>query len=139
MKKFLVVFLLTSIGHLLINCGKDELEAEPVVEHTYYAKYKITAGNNVHFCRFTLYYTDSDGQTSSKKYGENTSNFHGSKLYSDEIIVGPFKYNDALKLSISNTVSVTYYNLEIYISKDNSPFVLKKQANSSAVEYKIEF
>ena len=141
MKKILFILLISIVT--IVGCNNDDSEiepkVEPKVESIYYAKYNISAGNNTHFCKFALYFTDSYNKISIRNYGENTTNSHGSKSYSDEIIVGPFKQNDTLKLSINNTVSVYYYNMEIYVSKDNSPFALKAQTNTSSLEYIIDF
>ena len=146
MKKIFLaaVFALVSILNFT-SCSKDDelTEYDEYInkyKSDYYVKYKIEAGNSTYFCQFSIGYINSNGEFVHKKYGENTTDFHGQKSYSDEFICGPFKYNDNIVLKISNEQNITYKTLEIYVSKDNSPFSLQKNGNNvKMITYTIDF
>ena len=135
MKRFLICLL---VGLNLLACSKDSDDEK--VSDEYYVKYHFVGSNTArHFVSFEITYTNEQLSTSKKVYGANTTAFHGSTRYEDEIICGPFKYNDMVKLSMRNLLSVNSQLLEIYVSKNNSPFALKKSSNSSSVSYSIDY
>lgn len=151
MKKILFTLLFSIVPLLFVSCTTDDrenedniykIECEKKYNLEYYVKYKFKCGNNVHFTQFDIAYINKiDGKCiiEYKKYGMNTSNFHGSRFYEDEIICGPFNYNDTVSLTITNRHEVYFYNLEIYVSKDSSPFSLKKYENACSIKYIINY
>lgn len=131
MKRILIVF---GLMLLLFGCSDDSDH-----KSEYYVKYHFLCSDGFHYIRFTANYTNEKKQTVRVSFGENTSNYNGSRKYEDEIICGPFKYGDNVSLSLTNQISVTSRLLEISVSKDNSPFALKESKNSSSISYTIDF
>jgi len=138
MKRILICIF---ISLFLFACSKDDKE-----ESEYYIKYHFVGKSNSHYwVIFDIEYTNQQLHTDKKEYGDRYTVWHGNSSYEDEITCGPFKYNDNVTLSLHNLHKVYFRLLEIYVSKDNSPFVLKKTSQSSSnsayssISYTIDF
>ncbi len=132
MKRILICIF---ISLFVFGCSKDDKE-----DSVYYIKYHFVGKSNSHYwVIFDIEYTNEHLQTDKKEYGDRYTVWHGNSSYEDEIICGPFKYNDNVTLSMSNIRSVSSRLLEIYVSKDNSPFLLKGSSQSASISYTIDF
>ena len=133
--KTIVRFLLYLICILpFIGCSGDEIDE--VVTSEYYVKYYVQI-NNVYseYSQVYISYSLPNNKTETIIYGET-----GKKLIK-EFIIGPFKYTDKLNLAVSKTderYRITSIGTEILVSKNNSPFALKKYGNSN-IEYTIDY
>lgn len=127
----------------LFGCTENDMEEkinneEKVDIDEYYVKYHYYADGGVHFCGFNITYLNS--VTSNSNPAVNTITHQAkSKTVENEIICGPFKKGDKASIEMSNESSVVNRLLEICVSKNNSPFALRKNTNSSKVEYTIDY
>ena len=143
-KNRLLTTLLIAFTSFVAVVGCSNLESQD----EYYVKYVFTC-QVVQYGRFystpyNVYFTDSNLQEQSRsfKIGEEES-----------VICGPFQYGNKVKLSLEH-----FYNdnvggsssantfLEIYVSKNNSPFALQKSVDNSSqnpqtttLEYTINY
>ena len=95
----------------------------------YYVKYvftylKYSTYNTQYFLTFTNSYKDIEERT-----------YTGSG--EEEIVCGPFKYEDKIQASWTSNSSLPRATLELYVSKNNLPFTLRKSGN--IIEYTIDF
>ena len=133
MKRFLICLL---VGLNLFACSKDSDDENMSAE--YYVKYHFKCSDAKRYVAFVINYTNENLTTSKRSYGYDNLR-GGSSKYEDEIVCGPFKHGDMIKLSMSDVKYVSSQLLEINVSKDNSPFALKKSSNSSSVFYTIDY
>ena len=147
------IFIL-AIGLCLLACSKeyeDNNENNPKEEEQeknsprnnaeYYVKYHYYANGYQHYCFFDIIYinkqtSNSDGAVNKISYQYPYSQ---AKVIDKELICGPFEYGDKVSLEMTNESSVVSKLLEIYISKNNSPFALRKSSKGSLVEYTIDY
>lgn len=124
MKK--ILYIIFSV-FCLFNCSKSEPQ---VNNDEYYAKYVIQfSKNSIHMdqARITFTFTDEHLKTQVKNYVGTSGE--------DEIVCGPFKLGDKIVASCDLSASIPYtYFVELLISKNNSPFALKKTKSSSSQE-----
>ncbi len=114
----------------------------------YYVKYVFTCQvvqyGKVYPTSYTVCFTDSNLQEQSRSFKSGKE---------ESVICGPFKYGNGVKLSLEHF----YYDnvggsssantfLEVYVSKNNSPFALQKSVNNSSqnpqtttLEYTIDY
>ncbi len=133
--KTIVEFLLFLICILpFMGCSGDEIEEDKeLVTSEYYVKYCYGGVTSNRAYHFSVQYTGvSNGST---KQFVSSYEGYASKI-SDEKICGPFKYGDCVSLRMSGSLLNTF--LEIYISKDNSPFALKKYG-TEFIDYTIDY
>ena len=120
----------TSIEEDINNDKKEDIE--------YYVKYHYYANGGVHFCGFNITYLNS--VTSNSNPAVNTITHQAkSKTVENEIICGPFKKGDKASIEMSNESSVVSRLLEISVSKNSSPFALRKSTDSRKLEYTIDY
>ena len=129
----------------LLGCTESSIEEDINNENKedvdYYVKYHYYGNGGVHICTFNITFLNS--VTSNSNSAENTIIYkypeYQSKHIEDEIICGPFKKGDKASIEMSNESSVVNRLLEIYVSKNNSPFALRKSTNSRKLEYTIDY
>ncbi len=133
--------------------GKNDNRDEYYVKYVYQAQFLVNNSPQSMLDGYTFTYTDYD-----LCQHEVTSITSTSK---NELVCGPFKYNDKIASSIQYETIEDYYkrvwgdywerqlqmtygyssfdymtSIEIYVSKNNSPFVRRKLVNG---EYVINF
>lgn len=115
----------------VIGCSKSAQTSENKDE--YYVKYVFQySKENIHSDKATAIFTFTDEHLNSQ-----TRNYIGTGA-KDEIICGPFKRGDRITASCVLTSSITYsYNIEIQVSKNNSPFALK--GSGEIIDYIIDY
>ena len=127
----------------LFGCTENDMEEkinneEKVDIDEYYVKYHYYADGGVHFCGFNITYLNS--VTSNSNPAVNTITHQAkSKTVENEIICGPFKKGDKASIEMSNESSVVSRLLEISVSKNSSPFALRKSTDSRKLEYTIDY
>lgn len=136
--KAIVKFLLYLICILpFTGCSGDEVdEIEELVTSEYYVKYHVQV-NNVfsEYSEVYITYSLPNNKTETIVYGGT-----GKQLIK-EFIIGPFNYADKLNLAVSKTEEryrIKSIGTEILVSKNNSPFALKKIGTVN-VEYTIDY
>ena len=126
----------------LYSCSENEME-ESINSNNddYYVKYHYYGDGGIHFCTFNITYLNS--VTSNSNGAINTIVYKypetQSRHIEDEIICGPFKKNDKVAIEMTNESSVINRLLEIHISKNSSPFALRKSTTSNKLEYTIDY
>ena len=99
----------------------------------YYVKYVFEGGNTTGYniyrnCKITF-----TGET-----GKQVDMSFGTSHLSYEMITGPFKYHDKVSATFDGG-GFTYMSIQIYVSKNNSPFALKCLSNGGYLEYTIDY
>lgn len=122
--------------------AKTEQETQvPAEKIEYYVKYHFSANGGSHYCGFDIVYVNKE--TSNSNPAVNTISYQypyvQSKVIDKELICGPFEYGDKASLQMTKESSVVTRLLEIYVSKNNSPFALRKSTNSNLLEYRIDY
>ena len=144
MKKLLSLTLIFTFS--LLGCTKSDIENDieenisnkENIDVDYYVKYHYYADGGNHHCGFNITYLNS--VTSNSNPAVNTiAHKAKSKTVENEIICGPFKKGDKASIEMSNESSVVSRLLEISVSKDNSPFALRKSTNSNKLEYTLDY
>lgn len=144
--RFLLLLLIP-----LFSCNKSDSEEIVSFVHDtiyvekqnseYYVKYHWVGNGQYHYCFFTITYLNSVTPNSNSEKNMITYKYPdvSRTIIEDEIICGPFKRNDKVSIQMSGEQSVVSRLLEIYVSKDNSPFALRKSTNDSKLEYIIDY
>ena len=134
MRKLLGLTLIFAVS--LFGCKESDIEKS--INDDYYVKYHYYADGVIHSCGFKIKYLNS--VTSNSNPAVNTIVHHPqSEKCENEIICGPFKKNDTVAIEMTNESYVGKRLLEIYVSKDNSPFALRKSTTSNKLEYTIDY
>ena len=134
MRKLLGLTLIFAVS--LFGCKESDIEKS--INDDYYVKYHYYADGVIHSCGFTIKYLNS--VTSNSNPAVNTIVHHPqSEKCENEIICGPFKKGDMAAIEMSDEISVVYRLLEIHVSKNNSPFALRKSTSSKKLEYTIDY
>ena len=120
MNKYLTI--IAAIFLLLCSCSKEESNEPlpPAESNVYYVKYEVKVLVPNHFSQTITYTTESGVRTVST----TSSTWEGT--------YGPFKKGDLVKLTAkaqASTIKSTNY-IRIYVSCNNSPFGIKKEASS---------
>ena len=121
----------------IIGCGEDEFDgSDEIVPSEYYVKYHVQI-NNVYFeySEVNISYSLPNNKTDTFVYGGT------GKTLVKEIVIGPFSYADKLSLAVTPTSEkyrITSIDTEILVSKNNSPFALKKYGARS-LDYRIDY
>ena len=140
MKK-IVKFLLYIICVLpFIGCSEGEIDDieknEESITSEYYVKYYVQVNNAItEYSEVNISYSLPNNKTETFVYGGT------GKTLVKEIVIGPFGYADKLSLAVSKTdekYRIKSIDTEILVSKNNSPFALKKYGASS-IGYTIDY
>ena len=130
-----------------MGCSEGKIEEIEEVDETvtseYYVKYCYGgAASSMSWYYFDVEYT-MDISNNSIIQGTASYEERATKI-SDEKICGPFKYGDKVSIKMSYTPMPNIF-LEIYISKNNSPFALKKYdyidhpSGARYIDYTIDY
>lgn len=130
MKKILALLITL---FCFFGCSKQDV---PENNDIYYVKYEFSCQvvqyGKVYSTPYTITYVGSDLDEHSRDFKT------GEK---EEITCGPFKYGDRIKLSLEhfyhdNVGGSSQANvvLDVFVSKNNSPFSLQKTESSSSQE-----
>ncbi|SHL12066.1 hypothetical protein SAMN05216463_12356 [Xylanibacter ruminicola] len=109
----------------------------------YYVKYHwLTNGiinGHAHFCIYDIKYVSSISSTNRPITNTINYSYPSTKKHQieDEVICGPFKKSDKVSIEIFNEKSDFSRLLEIYVSKNNSPFALKCSTDANKLDYVI--
>ncbi len=132
----------------LVGCNKDTKETPAEVASEYYVKYvfscKIIQYGKAYSTDYSVTFIDSGLQEQTRKY---------KTVDEEELICGPFKYGDKMSISLKHYYSdnaggssTAQTLLDVYVSKNNSPFALRKSESSSSqrpnttsLEYVIDY
>lgn len=139
--KFFFFLSLLIVSSIFINCSKskdDSIEKDdPVEDSRYYVTYKydIKIANSVNPIIQLKIQTEN---------GETVKQLHTSKW---EATYGPFKKNDHIYINATcyaPTSSITDSYVQLYVSKEKEPFVLKGEyrtlsKTTFSAEYTIDF
>ena len=128
----------------LLSCSKSDSEDNGntnITNSDSYVKYHWIGDGGYHYCSFNINYINSVTPNSNAALNTITYSYPSTKqkVIDDELICGPFKRNDKVYIEMTNEQSVDNRLLEIYVSKDNSPFALRKSTNERKLEYIIDY
>ena len=114
---------------------------EPENKIEYYVKYHFYANGYQHYCGFDIVYVNKETPNSNPAVSTISYQYPyvQSKVIDKELICGPFEYGDKLSIKMIKENSVVTRLLEIYVSKNNSPFALRKSTDSKSLEYMIDY
>ena len=132
MRKLLGLILIFAVS--LFGCKESDIEKS--INDDYYVKYHFYA-DGYNYVYFDIIYLNS--VTSNSNPAINTDSYKGYKSFENEKICGPFKKGDKVSIEMSNETGVVNRLLEIYVSKNNSPFALRKSTSSKKLEYTIDY
>ena len=132
--------LLVLMGLCLLGCSKDDNEPsqEQLQAAEYFVKYHFIASGGDRSCYFDIVYVDHDTKTQENVF--KTLNYFNPSLsshYNKEFTAGPFKYGDTVSIEFQRENYTEYKLLEISVSMDKGPFVLKAKTEGSKLEYTI--
>lgn len=118
-----IVWMLIISGFILLGCEKESTDEN---NDEYYVKYVVNSQ--------TLYSVSRTARIKSENNSIIDFTFNNSQW---EMTVGPVQkgFNSSINASYntSQTLAQTYINVEIYVSKNNGPFALKANNNSTDV------
>lgn len=148
MRKLLSLALIFTFSVLGCTNSEIENEIEENISHKedndvdYYVKYHYYgySGSGT-YCLFDITYLNFATSNSNPAVNTITYDYSTTKSnsISNEIICGPFKKGNIVSIEMTNTNNVRYQLLEIYVSKNNSPFALRKSTTSRKLEYTIDY
>lgn len=132
MSKKLTILILFLVGVLSFSCSRPEPQ---VNNDEYYVEYSLQISKVPGYINRTadivFSFIDEYSNTQLRRY-------IGVGGMKDTVICGPFKRGDKIIASCSVESQVPYTHLiEIYVSKNNSPFALK--SSGEVIEYTIDF
>ena len=104
------------------SCKKDETETS-ITNDDYYVKYKISSN----------YANNLSNWTVTTPQGNYTRNNYQTRLW--EETYGPVKKGFKCVAQVENGTPT----IEIYISKNNSPFALKASKSGGTLSYTIDY
>lgn len=132
-KKVLMITCITFASLVaVIGCSKPELEQQ-INKDEYYVKYLFEETNRV---GYNIYRNCSISFTSEK--GQVEMVFNTVNYLSHEVITGPFKYNSKVYATLDGG-GFQNTSIQIFVSKNDSPFVLKGMTNENKLEYIIDY
>ena len=128
-----------------VGCSKSEQNRNT---DEYYVKYvfgcQIIQYGKTYAPSYSVAFTNSDLKVQTRRY---------KSAGEEEIICGPFKYGDNINVSLAHDYydnvggsSYVQTHIEIHVSKNNSPFALRKTKESTskepyttAIQYSIDY
>lgn len=145
MKAKIILFCVTLC--CLFACSKEDendevvKNSEPAKKNEYYVKYHYQANGNQQYCEFDIVYVNKETENSNPAVSTISFKYPyvKSSYIDQELICGPFEYGDKASLRMTNEYSVDARLLEIHVSKNNSPFALRKSTTNNTLEYTIDY
>ena len=140
-----IIFLTIASILSIMSCSKNDSDMNDNHENNveYYVKYHwFTNGvinGQAHFCIYDIKYVSSISSNNSPITNTINYSYPSTKKHQieDEVICGPFKKSDKVSIEIFNEKSEFSKLLEIYVSKNNSPFALKSSTDSNKLNFII--
>lgn len=133
MKRLLTTLLIAFVSFAaVVGCSKPEPEQQTPKDE-YYVKYLFEGANPV---GYNVYRNCNISFTSEK--GQVEMAFNSVIHLSHEVITGPFKYNSKVYATLDGG-GFPNTSIQIFVSKNNSPFALKGTANIDRLEYTIDY
>ncbi len=146
--RFLTTLLISLVSFVaVVGCSKPEPDPQPNNDE-YYVKYvfscQVIQYGKSYATPYSVTFTNSSLEEQIREY---------KSLEKEEIICGPFKHNNKVDISLSHNYydnvggsSHVQSTIDVYVSKNNSPFALKKTDSSSSqkpyttsLEYTIDY
>lgn len=132
MKRFLTKLFIVFVSLVtLVGCSKPE---QQVNNDEYYVKYLFEATNNV---GYSNRYWDCNISFTGEK-GQVEMAFPTVNRLSYEVITGPFRRNAKMYATLDGG-GFPNTSIQIFVSKNDSPFALKGMENGSRLEYTIDY
>ena len=132
-KRLLTTFAFALISFVVVvDCSKPN-PLPNTNNDEYYVKYVFTATNNVGYNRYwdcNISFTGDKGQVEMQ--------FQTVYQLSYEVVTGPFKYNTKVFATLDGG-GFPNTSIQIFVSKNDSPFALKGMENGSRLEYTIDY
>lgn len=135
MKRLLTTLFIAFVSFVaVVGCSKPEPEEQQTNKDEYYVKYLFEATNNVGYG--SRYWDCSISFTSEK--GQLEMAFPTVNRLSYEVITGPFGRNAKVYATLDGG-GFPNTSIQIFVSKNDSPFALKGMENGSKLEYTIDY
>ena len=134
MKKRILTTMLMALASFfaVISCSKPEHDSRTNNDE-YYVKYLFEAANNVgdtHYRDCSISFTSDEGQVKMA--------FKTVLRLSHEVVTGPFKYGSRVYATL-NGGGFPKTSIQIFVSKNDSPFALKRMDNGGRLDYTIDY
>ena len=117
---------------MAVGCSKPEPEQQ-INKDEYYVKYLFEGTNRVGYS----VYRDCNISFTSEK-GQVEMAFNTVNHLSHEVITGPFKYNSKVYATLDGG-GFPNTSIQIFVSKNDSPFAFKGMTNEDRLEYMIDY
>lgn len=121
-KTFKIITVFLSIFFVLSSCKKDETETS-ITNDNYYVKYNIFSNYPYIFSNWSV----------TTPQGNYTNNNYQTRQW--EQTYGPVKKGFKCEAQVENGTPT----IEIYVSKNNSPFALKASKSGGTLSYTIDY
>ena len=133
MRKVLTTFLIVLVTFVaVVGCSKPEAHQQANNDE-YYVKYLFEGTNRVGY----NVYRDCKISFTGEK-GQVEMAFNSVIQLSYEVVTGPFKYNSEVYATLDGG-GFPNTSIQIFVSKNDSPFALKGMDNGSRLEYTIDY
>ena len=134
MKRLLIIATALITAILSLNgCSKPD-PLPDTNNDEYYVNYLFEAKNNVGYG--TRYWDCNISFTGEK--GQVEMAFQTVNQLSYEVVTGPFKYGKKVYATLDGG-GFPNTSIQIFVSKNDSPFALKGMENGSRLEYTIDY
>ncbi len=131
--RFLTTLLIALASFVaIIGCSKPEPEQQTNKDE-YYVKYLFEGTNRV---GYNVYRDCAISFTSEK--GQVEMAFMTVNGLSHEVITGPFNYGSKVYATLDGG-GFPNTSIQIFVSKNDSPFALKGMTNEGRLEYTIDY
>ena len=133
MKRLLTTFLIVLVTFVsVVGCSKTEAHQQANNDE-YYVKYLFEGTNRVGY----NVYRDCKISFTGEK-GQVEMAFNSVIQLSYEVVTGPFKYNSKVYATLDGG-GFPNTSIQIFVSKNDSPFALKGMDNGDRLEYTIDY
>lgn len=134
MKRLLTTLLIALVSFVaVVGCSKPDPLQQPNNDE-YYVKYEFKATNNVGYG--SRYWNCNISFTGEK--GQVDMGFQTINNLSYEVVTGPFKYGSKVYATLDGG-GFPNTSIQIFVSKNDSPFALKGMTNEGRLEYTIDY
>ena len=133
MKRLLTIWLIVLVSFVaVIGCSKPETHQQTNNDE-YYVKY-LFEGKNRH--GYNIYRDCAISFTNEK--GQVEMAFKTVNGLSNEVVTGPFNYGSNVYATIDGG-GFPNTSIQIFVSKNDSPFALKGMTNEGRLDYTINY
>ena len=131
--KRLLTTLYIVLASLVAMTGCSKVEPEPLPDNDeYYVKYAFTGNNERGFFR------DCKISFTTERKEQLEMTFSTINVLSYEVVTGPFKYDSKVYATLYGE-KLLISSIQIFVSKNDSPFALKGMTNEGRLEYTIDY